>query len=95
MVRIAADSSDHRFDVHNCLRFDIEFCSLHHAHFFHRANIDNGRLPSNEFDKATHVGGKQIRAAPQMRTQAKSKPYRLKIVISDVEKRKECLRANS
>src|SRR5215469_3997084 len=29
-------------------------------------------------------------AAPQIRTQAKSKPYCLKIFISDVEKRKEC-----
>jgi hypothetical protein len=25
--------------------------------------MDNGRLPSNEFDKATHVGGKQIRSS--------------------------------
>jgi len=41
------------------------------------------------------LAGNKSAEAPQIRTQAKSKPYRLKIFISDVEKRKECLRGNS
>jgi hypothetical protein len=41
------------------------------------------------------LAGKKFAAATQIRTQAKSKPYGLKIFISDVEKRKECLRGNS
>jgi hypothetical protein len=41
------------------------------------------------------LAGNKSAAVPQIRTQAKGKPYGLKIFISDVEKRKECLRGNS
>src|SRR6266550_5192289 len=55
LLRIAPRSSHHRFDVHNCLCLEVELCSLQHAHFLNRANIDDWCFPSNRFDKATHV----------------------------------------
>jgi hypothetical protein len=42
--------------LHNFVRFEL--VGRHLAR-----SMDNRRLPSNEFDKATHVGGKQIRSS--------------------------------
>src|SRR5436190_4536721 len=46
----------------NAFAVDVELCSLQHAHFLYRANIDNRRFPSNRFDKATHVRTEQMRS---------------------------------
>src|SRR6476619_6154207 len=61
-MRTAPGRSHDRVDVHNSLGLDIELGSLQQAHFFDRANIDNGCFPSNRFDKATHVRSEQIRS---------------------------------
>jgi len=54
-------NSHHCFDLYKCLCFDVELCSLKHAHFLYRANIDNRRFPFNRFDKATYIGAEQMR----------------------------------
>ncbi len=45
----------------NAFALDVELCSLKHAHFLYRANIDNRRFPFNRFDKATYIGAEQMR----------------------------------
>ena len=64
-------SSHHCFGLYKCLCFDVELCSLKHAHFLYRANIDNRRFPSNRFDKATHVRTEQMRSVTEVQNTQK------------------------